>query len=256
MAQDRDGRPAGTVLVRREPSAELRRDAEHAEVVPRDAKGVHPLGDVASEQIESHGSGRRHVLKHGTVFFPKPELAVPDVPHAQLAPGGPRELDDAIGLGVRQWPPQHAVRDAEHGCVGTDPQREREDHDGGEAGALRELAEGVTQIVQHPGESSIGLALGYRVSGPHTLPTRERPIPACNANRVPRTPSDLTHYYTASYGSCQLTRRSPSVRTWDCVVPDAGNHGARRVDDLLIRGSHVGRAFGTGSPRPPAFAQK
>ena len=50
------------------------------------------------------------------------------------------DFDEAIGRGIRQRAQQHGVERAEDRGVGADPEREREDGDGREAGAAAEQA--------------------------------------------------------------------------------------------------------------------
>ena len=50
------------------------------------------------------------------------------------------DFDEAIGRGIGQRPQQHGVERAEDRGVGADPEREREDGDGREAGAAAEQA--------------------------------------------------------------------------------------------------------------------
>ena len=56
--------------------------------------------------------------------------------------------EDHDPVGVRDWQrPKVTVDQAEDGRVGADPQRDRQDHEQGEARRLSKLARGVAEVV-------------------------------------------------------------------------------------------------------------
>ena len=61
-------------------------------------------------------------------------------------------LDQTLTAGIRQGPQVHAVDHREDSGVRTDAQRERQHRHQGEAGAAREGAQGVTQVLEEAGK--------------------------------------------------------------------------------------------------------
>ena len=57
--------------------------------------------------------------------------------------------DDSIRLAIVERAQEHPPHHAEDGRVGADSEREREDRRGGEAGALRQRADGVAEVAEH-----------------------------------------------------------------------------------------------------------
>ena len=53
------------------------------------------------------------------------------------------------GCGIIERAQEHAVDDRENRGAGADPERERENGDGGETGRGEQLPEGVAKVVQH-----------------------------------------------------------------------------------------------------------
>ena len=58
------------------------------------------------------------------------------------------EGDETVGLGVGQRTEQHRLHHGEHGHVGADAEREREDGGEGEPGLAGEPADGVAEVVE------------------------------------------------------------------------------------------------------------
>ena len=56
------------------------------------------------------------------------------------------EADEAVRLGIGQFIKQQPVQDRERGRVGADPERQREERDDGEAGALQQATQGVLGV--------------------------------------------------------------------------------------------------------------
>ena len=56
------------------------------------------------------------------------------------------QVDEPVAVAVRQRLEQHAAHDAEDRGVGADAEREREDDDGGERGAVAQRAQRVRDV--------------------------------------------------------------------------------------------------------------
>ena len=57
------------------------------------------------------------------------------------------ERDHALRLGIRKRTKKNGVNEAENGGVGADAKRERENHDRGKSGGLREHPDRVFQVL-------------------------------------------------------------------------------------------------------------
>ena len=140
------GRP-GEVVVRREAPAPRRRHADQRKRVRGDVAGLQPLRRPAAGQGERSVGERRDLVKARDCSRRSKYSGT-----TQLAPGrvvqpGVNQLD-AVGVLVRQGPEQHAVHHAEDRAGGADAEREGEDGERGEAGALPQAAERIAQVVE------------------------------------------------------------------------------------------------------------
>src|SRR2546430_897970 len=144
MAQEGE---RGALLGRREAVAELGVHVEHIEQVRRDRRGL----DVARV------SGARQVVAlrldgraSGKVLRERAQVVEVRKGHAEVhAPEpGRHDLDEPVRSGVRQRLEQHGVDRAEDGGIGADAEREREHGDEREAGASREGADRVPEILE------------------------------------------------------------------------------------------------------------
>jgi hypothetical protein len=144
---ERVGEDDDVVLARRlllggEPAAEVRANAEELEEAGRDGADRHALGGPGAGQV----AGRRRVdgrrleplahLLHVEVLEHREHLVRVGVLLVDAA-----EIDEPLGLAVRQRAEEDAADDAEDRGVRADPDRERQHHDGEEAGGAEDATE-------------------------------------------------------------------------------------------------------------------
>ncbi len=142
-------------------------DAEHPEVVRRDARSGQPLGFVADGEGDVVRLPRRQVAEYGRL-----PVDVEVVGHGRrfaLRAADAvvlKDDDQASGVGEGERPQDDGVEDAEDGRIGADA--ERQDGNGGqrEAGSADEFAGGETEVGQHaPLLSPVRRRLARMVSG-------------------------------------------------------------------------------------------
>ena len=151
-ADDRDAGALRDVLGACEHSALIDRRAEHVEVIGRDVERVEVHLAIAGH--ERH-PGARMVGGHPLEHLP----GDPGAPRAVLrhrrecrAPGlqVAHELDEPIGLGIRERAQQHAAGDREHGGVGADADRQHEDGRDRKRRTAPERARRVSDVMDDP----------------------------------------------------------------------------------------------------------
>src|SRR2546425_10485376 len=144
VAQQRE---RGTLVRRHEAVSDFGVHLQDVEQVRRHRRGL-DFARIpgAGEVIPLRGSGRDsgEVVRQGAqVVEVREGHAEPHAPE----PGG-HDLEEAVRSRVRQRLEEHGVHRAEDGGVGADTEGEREHGHGGEAGALRERADGKTEILE------------------------------------------------------------------------------------------------------------
>src|SRR5262249_43601792 len=102
-----------------------------------------------SHQIEAHACRGGKVLEWTSVFVPEIKGGRIKARRLHLPAEGARNLDDALRLGIRQRPKEHAVNYAEQCCVPTNPEGQGDDSDGREARIFVQHSKGVTKVVYH-----------------------------------------------------------------------------------------------------------
>ncbi len=146
VGEDDDGRSAGLVFVGHERPPHGRLDAEHREEVPRhherlDLLGVAQAGDRVGV-ADRHREVAEHLLALAQDLVARPgEAGLVDA----LLGGRGVDLDEPLGLLVRQRLQEDRLDEAEDGGVGADAEGERGDRDGGEPGRLLQRADGVAK---------------------------------------------------------------------------------------------------------------
>ena len=148
FADDDDGVAAGDgVLADLEAAAEHGAHAEQIEEVGGDDLPVRP-GELVVADGE-RGRGRHRDGRAGENGVERSEIA--DVLERGVAAAPVGEDDGEAGLvdRARNRALDEVAQPAKDGGVGPDAQREREYHDGGEAGRLAELSESVAEIGEH-----------------------------------------------------------------------------------------------------------
>ena len=147
MTQHHDVVAAWLILVRDERAADLRGRAEQREERRGHDGAFDALGLAAAGEIESDGVVGRHLLEGMT------SIAI-----VHVLPGGGRDVveprtlqvapdhHESIRVAVRKRPQQHAVDDGKDGGVGTDAEREGEQHDDREPRIPAQGAEGITHV--------------------------------------------------------------------------------------------------------------
>ncbi len=138
VAQDRDGVAARkNVVLGRENAPERRLDAQHLEVVSADEVAPHPLG----ESVVAHAQGRETVRNQpGERVAPVTVVLVVGVGERgkHLPALVVLERDEIFGRRHGKRLEERLVQEREHRGVGSDPEGERKEADGGEAGPLPE----------------------------------------------------------------------------------------------------------------------
>ena len=131
-----------------------------------------------------------------------------------FSPPGPvhrvAQVDEPVAVAVGQRLEQHAADDAEDRRVGADAERQREDDDGGEAGAVSQRAQRVPEIGRdalEPGQSAL-VAHGFgrlREAAGREQRLRGAPRPGAMPRR-------MFSAVSISRCACISSRRSSSAR--------------------------------------------
>ena len=146
VAEDSDGGTAGEILLGRELTAVLRRDAENAEIAGGDALLRDELEAAIGGKVDAGGAGvSRGSEERGAVAHGEEESAGLAVIDLFPIVGGDDE-GEARGVGIRQGLEQDGIEHAEDGGIDADAEGERKEDDGGEGGGLSELADGEADI--------------------------------------------------------------------------------------------------------------
>ena len=151
VADERDPRRVGPILLRQERPAQGRLDPERREIGlgdPHhpDAFGVAfraADGGRADEPVRAHRGERAGVA--GVVE----EVGRREIAHLAVVVVEAAQLDELLGCGVGQWGEQHRAHHAEHRRVGADAEGQRADGDQGEAGVGEEAADGEPEVLRH-----------------------------------------------------------------------------------------------------------
>ena len=137
VADDREVRDAGRVVLAVEGPAVGGRDTENGEVIPAHQHHLDALGRVAARHVRAdrqETGDRGEQVGAGLIVdqFGGRDAGVGRAKAAQLA-GDAHQLS---GLGILERPQHDGVDDAEDGGAGADAEREREDDDRREARAI------------------------------------------------------------------------------------------------------------------------
>ena len=109
---------------------------------------------------------RGHATEHAVAFLP-----VREVGGRRGSVGPPLQgirfpdLHHAIGFGNRQGPPQHCVRDIEHGRVCANADRQRDDGDQGKPGRSTQIPNRISQISKKRSHATLDVADRLRLGG-------------------------------------------------------------------------------------------
>lgn len=145
VAQDRNARLTGLVVVGTECPSELWLHAEQVEERGTDGGTVQPDRFPLSGQDRPNARDRGRILQRGGLFLDVIEIRTG---HRRAPPVGQmKDPDDLMRILVRQRLQQNGIDDAEDGCVGADPQRQRQQRDDRESGALEQTPNGVADVL-------------------------------------------------------------------------------------------------------------
>ena len=149
VRQDDHASAAGVILVRAEHAAERGRGAEQREEIGGHLFAQDLHGFPGSREGAGHAGVAREALERlgEPVVF---EVGRRDAKARRRRAARRRhlrQLHEPIGVRVGQRPEQHAIDNAEHGSVGADAERDRQDGHRGEAGRPPERAQGVSDLV-------------------------------------------------------------------------------------------------------------
>ena len=216
---------AGPLVVVGEAPAEDGPDAEDVEELPGDDAGLHPHRFAAAEEREVHRVLLDDAAKAGGLGaivsdFQRREAGV-EVRLPDVLP----QMDDPVAARIGQGTQEHAVDDAEDGGVRSDAEREREQDDRGEAGALAQSTGAVADVLRHRGEARRG-AVPDCVAG-HRQPEAE---PAARGVFVPVELGEIAAVLLAEAARVEVEQDPQG----------AAVHGRRVVSDGVV--AH-GQAF-------------
>ena len=133
------------------------RDAEYVEEVARHDRAACPFGRAVTKRevdVVKRGDAREELAS-----FPQGhEARIGKASRACRVFDFHRQPDEAVGPDRRRRSEQERVEDAEHGRVGADAQRERQNGGGCPGRASKQLPEAVPKILEQPigGEPSPG----------------------------------------------------------------------------------------------------
>ena len=146
MAEHRDLLAPGPVVARAERAALQRRHAEDLEEPAAHASAEHALGRIALGQAEIAVPDAGDGLEYTHAIGPGQQVAHGHVARA-LAPQL-HDADQAFGRRHRQRPEHDGVDEAEDGGGAANPEREREDRDGGKPAMGQQLADSESNVAK------------------------------------------------------------------------------------------------------------
>ena len=165
IAQNRNARAPGAVFLGTEIAAQERLNSIDVKVFRRNAQGHQAFGSSCSCQVETHAGRGGKVLERLAVLLPEIKSKCGKAREAShLAAERARDLNYALGVGIRQRAEKHAIHHREHRRVRPDAEGEREHGHGGKGGTSSEHPQAVANVAQ---QSSHGrhLRSGVRDSG-------------------------------------------------------------------------------------------
>ena len=152
---DHDDTGIGALVDPIEGLTDDRLDAEHAKVVGadpqrRDALRFHAIGEVRS--LGGVGVDRREIDRRALVAEGEHRRTRQVVVFAAVELV---QTDEPIGGWIGKWCEHHRVQHAEHGGVGAEPERERQDDGGGELRRRAERSHRIGEVLSQAVHSSL-----------------------------------------------------------------------------------------------------
>jgi hypothetical protein len=147
VSENHDIRAAGDIVLESEWLTEDRPHAKDGEVLPGDGCRAHELRAIAVREVQRTKPGVRAQRLDAAHVLTVEEITPAVLAQADLVSIPSDELHEPLGLGIRQWTQQDGVDDAEDGRVGADPERQRQQRRGGEAGSPGQRADRVPQVL-------------------------------------------------------------------------------------------------------------
>src|SRR5439155_2394174 len=180
IVQDRDARAARAVFLGTEVAAQERLNRIDVKVVRRNAQGRQALGSSCSCQVEAHASRGGKILERLAVLPPEIKSKRGKAREAlNLTAERARDLNHALGSGIRQRAEKHAIHNREHRRVRPDAEGERQHGHGGKGGTSSKHPQAIANVAQqsfHVRHLRSGVRLsGARPSWPHLYFAGETP---------------------------------------------------------------------------------